>query len=57
MTSGLMTANTTNGAGATPLNLSGMTKAQLLEYAEDNGISGVTSRNTKADIIAAIEEA
>lgn len=57
MTSGLMTANTTNGAGATLLNLSGMTKAQLLEYAEDNGISGVTSRNTKADIIAAIEEA
>jgi hypothetical protein len=34
-----------------------MTKAQLLEYAEENGISGVSSSQKKADIIATIEEA
>jgi len=34
-----------------------MTKAKLLAYAEDHGVEGVSSRNTKADIINAIEEA
>jgi len=34
-----------------------MTKAQLLAYAGENGVEGVSSRNTKADIIKAIEEA
>lgn len=34
-----------------------MTKAQLLAYAEDNGISGLSNAMLKADIIAAIEEA
>lgn len=34
-----------------------MTKAQLLEYCTENNIEGVTSSMTKAQIIAAIEEA
>lgn len=37
--------------------LSGLTKQQLLDLAAERGISGVSSRNTKAEIIAAIEEA
>jgi branched-subunit amino acid aminotransferase/4-amino-4-deoxychorismate lyase len=35
--------------------LESMTKAQLLEYAEQNGITGVNSSMKKAEIIAAIE--
>jgi len=34
-----------------------MTKAQLLSYAEEHGVEGVSSRNTKAEITKAIEEA
>ena len=34
-----------------------MTKAQLLDYAEQNGIEGVSSSMLKADILAVIEEA
>lgn len=34
-----------------------MTKAQLLAYAEENGITGVSSSMLKADILAAIKEA
>lgn len=34
-----------------------MTKAQLLEFAESRGISGVSMQMLKADMIAAIEEA
>ena len=34
-----------------------MTKAQLLEYAQGNGIEGVSSSMLKADILAAIKEA
>ncbi len=37
--------------------LTGMTKAQLLETASELGIGGVSSRNTKAEIVAAIEAA
>jgi hypothetical protein len=37
--------------------LDSMTKAQLLEYAEQNGISGVNSSMKKADILAVIKEA
>jgi hypothetical protein len=33
-----------------------MTKAQLLNYAAETGVEGVNSRNTKAEIISAIEE-
>lgn len=36
---------------------SDMTKAQLLDYAEQNGIEGVSSSMLKADILAVIEEA
>jgi len=34
-----------------------MTKTQLLEYAAENGISGVSSAMLKADILAAIKAA
>lgn len=34
-----------------------MTKAELLTYAEDNNIEGVTSSMTKAEILAAIQAA
>ena len=34
-----------------------MTKAQLLDYAKENGIEGVSSSMLKADILAVIEEA
>ena len=37
--------------------LAAMTKAQLLAFAEDNGITGLSNSMLKADIIAAIEEA
>ena len=43
---------------ATPENsvsLGGMTKAQLLNYAEENGVEGVSGSMRKADIIKAIE--
>lgn len=36
------------------VDLSSMTKAELLEYAEQNGIEGVNSSMLKADIYAAI---
>lgn len=38
-------------------NLLGMTKAQLLEYAAENGVEGVSGAMKKADIISAIEGA
>lgn len=34
-----------------------MTKAQLLDYAEENGIKGVSSSMLKADILSAIKGA
>lgn len=34
-----------------------MTKAQLMAYAEENGIEGVSMAMLKADMIAAIEAA
>lgn len=34
--------------------LDDMTKAQLLDYADDNGIDGVSSRQTKAQIKSVI---
>lgn len=39
---------------APAVDLSGMTKAQLLAYAEEHGIEGVSSSMLKADMIAAI---
>lgn len=35
--------------------LDGMTKAELLQLAADRGVSGVSGRNTKAQIIEALE--
>lgn len=37
--------------------LDGMTKAELLSYAAENGISGVSSGMTKAEIYKAIKGA
>ena len=34
-----------------------MTKSQLAAYAQENGIEGVSTSMTKAQMIAAIEEA
>lgn len=34
-----------------------MTKAELLTYAQENGIEGVSSSMRKADILATIERA
>jgi len=34
-----------------------MTKAQLLNYAQENGVSGVSGSMKKADILTAIKEA
>lgn len=42
---------------ADAVDLDNMTKAQLLQYAEDNGIDGVTGSMTKAEILAVIREA
>lgn len=39
------------------VDLSSMTKAELLAYAEANGIEGVSSSMLKADIYAAIKAA
>lgn len=40
-----------------PVNLNSMTKAELLAYAAEHGIEGVSESMTNADIIAAIEAA
>lgn len=45
-----------NEADSNVPDFSGMTKAQLLAYAEENGIEGVNSSMLKADILAKIEE-
>lgn len=39
------------------VDLDSMTKAQLLAYAEENGVTGVSSSMLKADILAAIKAA
>jgi hypothetical protein len=35
-------------------NFNSMTRAELLDYAEQNGVSGVNGRMKKADILSAI---
>jgi hypothetical protein len=40
-----------------PVDLDGMTKAQLLEFAATNGITGVSSSMLKADILNTIKGA
>lgn len=54
MTLGQNTANTTNPLGTNAPDLTGMTKAQLLNYANENDISGVSASMRKADIYNAI---
>ena len=39
------------------VNLDGMTKAELLAYAAEKGVTGVSSSMLKADILAAIKAA
>ena len=39
-----------------PLDLESMTKAELLQYADELGIEGLNDRMLKADIIKAIQE-
>lgn len=39
------------------VDLDSMTKTQLAQYAEDNGIEGVSASMLKADMIAAIRAA
>lgn len=46
-----------NQSAPNALNLDGMTKAQLLDYAAENGVDGVSGAMKKADIIATIEGA
>lgn len=46
-----------NPDGGLPTSLSGMTKAELLAYAEEHGVTGVDGKDTKAEIIEAIENA
>lgn len=56
MTTGQNSAGTGGLLGATnnAPDLSGMTKAQLLSYAGDNGIDGVSASMRKADILSVI---
>lgn len=42
-------------ASAPTPDLSGMTKAELLDYAEEKGVGTVNSSMKKADILAALE--
>ena len=53
-TAGKLTLNLSRSAPEPDTDLSGMTKAELLAYAEEHGISGVTSSMTKAEIIETI---
>ena len=50
-------ADSSSDDAETVPDLSGMTKAQLLATASELGVEGVSSRSTKAEIIAAIEAA
>lgn len=38
-------------------NFLGMTKAEMLSYAKENGIEGVNGRMTKANILEVLENA
>ena len=44
-------------APASAVDLDDMTKAELLDFAQANGIEGVNSSMLKADILTAIKEA
>lgn len=47
-------ADTNNDGAYSEEELTALTKAQLLELANTLGVEGVTSSNTKAQIVAAI---
>ena len=51
-----MTGVGTNSLDLSPEGLDGMTKAALLEAAQPLGVEGVSTRNSKAQIISAIRE-
>lgn len=52
---GLKAALTDDSTAPGAVDFDGMTKAQLLEYAKENGISGVSAAMNKADILAAVK--
>ena len=52
---GLKAALTTDNTAPAAVDFDGMTKAQLLEYAKENGIAGVSAAMNKADILAAVK--
>ena len=52
-----MAALTAEDAAPEAVDLDGMTKEQLLEYAKEHGISGVSAAMKKADILEAIKKA
>lgn len=54
---GLRAALTAEDAAPEAVDLDGMTKEQLLEYAKEHGISGVSAAMKKADILEAIKKA
>lgn len=52
---GLRAALTADKTAPETVDFDGMTKAQLLEYAKENGISGVSAAMNKADILAVVK--
>lgn len=52
---GLKAALTTENTAPAAVDFGGRTKAQLLEYAKENGIAGVSAAMNKADILAAVK--
>lgn len=50
-------ALTTENTAPAAVDLDGMTKAQLLEYAKENGIAGVSAAMSKADILETLKKA
>ena len=52
---GLRAALTADKTAPETVGFDGMTKAQLLEYAKENGISGVSAAMNKADILAVVK--
>lgn len=50
-----MAALTVDKPAPETVDFDGMTKAQLLEYAKENGISGVSAAMNKADILAVVK--
>ncbi len=52
---GLKAALTDDSTAPVAVDFDGMTKAQLLDYAKEHGIAGVSAAMNKADILAAVK--